>query len=399
MKGNSKAAIAVVLAAVLLAGSFLLDGAAAAVVKSIQSVWLTGLVAIFEKFYFWIYIALFAVTFVAILKVKTKEAGGKRAKSILSMAGSIIMALSITYILKPLIHRVRPDGILFVGHFGMVDYSFPSGHTTAAAAGAFSAPALRIPWLAFMAATMFSRVYTNVHFLSDTVGALIISFAVAEFVKSRLRDNLTSEERMEIRRQAMHCLIGIAIAVFVWKYSSLWYVILIIAAAGIALSYSIKSAASAKAGILRRFRKLAVAALQLVERKADLQRFPGKGAILLFVGSAITAAIFGKLAVAPIIILAVGDSVSHLAGRLMGKTRHRWPFDKQKTVEGSVTGFVAAAAAATMILPVCQAVFAAGAAMIIEAIDVRLMGRKVDDNLTAPLAAAAVLWIAKNLIK
>ena len=315
------------------------------------------------------------------------------------MACSIIMAMSVTYILKPLIHRVRPDGALFMSHFGTVDYAFPSGHTTAAAAGAFSAQALRIPWLVFMAATMFSRVYGNVHFLSDTVGALIISFAVAEFVKSRLKENLTSEDKLEVRRQAMHCLIGIAIAVFVWKYPEMRYAVLAIAAAGLVLSYVIKFAAAAKNEATKQLGKLAVAALQLVERKNELQRFPGRGAILLFIGSGVTAAIFGKLAVAAIVILAVGDSVSHLAGRLMGGTRHRWPFDQKKTIEGSVIGFVAAAAAATMIVPVCQAIFAAGAAMLVEAINIRLMGRKIDDNLTAPMAAAAVLWIAKNLVK
>lgn len=399
MKKNSNAAvIAAAVAAALLAASFFLDGMAAAFIRSVQMQPITTAVAIFNNNFVWIYAALLAATIAATLKASAKEERGRR---IFVMAVSVITAIAVTHLLKPVIHRLRPDGILFANPLlGNVDYSFPSGHTTAAAAGAFSAPpAFRMLWLVFTAATVFSRVYSNVHFLSDTVGGLIVAFAVTAFVKSKLKKGITVEDKTEIRRQVIHALVGIAIAAFAWRYSQLWYVILAIAAAGLVLSYAIKSAGAAKSAIVKKFRKLAVAMLALVERKEELQRFPGKGAIMLFIGAGITAAIFRKEAAAAILILAVGDSVSHLAGRFFGRTNHKWLFAQEKTVEGSVAGFVFAAAAAATILPVWLAIAAAGAGMAAEAVHLRIGKLKIDDNLAVPVAAAAVIFASKLLVK
>ncbi len=396
MKKNKTAVTAAVAAAVLLAASFLLDGTIVKFIGSIQTQPITTAVAFFNKYFIWIYTALLAATAATILKAAAKKDKGRR---IFAMAASIATAMAVTHLLKPIIHRLRPDGLLFMNPlFGNIDYSFPSGHTTAAAAAAFSAPpALRAVWLAFTAATLLSRVYSNVHFLSDTVGGLIVALAVTAFVKSTLKENITAEDKLEIRRQLAHLLIGLAIAAFVWKYSQLWYVILIIAAAGMALSYAVKSAAAAKNEAVKGFRKLAVAVLELVERRKELQNFPGKGAIMLFLGAGITAAIFRKEAFAAIAILAVGDSISPLAGKFFGRIKHKGVFAREKTVEGSIAGFVFAAAAAATILPVWIAVAGAAAGMAIEAIHLRIGKIKVDDNLTVPLVAAAVMWALKLL--
>lgn len=391
---KEKSVYVIAAAAALLAASFLLDGAAAALIRSMQTQPITIAVEAFNKHFFWIYAALLAGTFAAILKAAPKEAKGRK---ILAMTASIIAAMAVTHLLKPAIHRLRPDGMPFISPLlGNIDYSFPSGHTTAAAAASFSAPpAFRAVWLVFTAATVFSRVYSNVHFLSDTAGGLIVAFAVTAFVKSKLKKGIATEDNMEIRRQIMHALIGLAIAAFVWKYSHLWHVILIIAVAGLVFSYIIKSAAAAKNNAVKGFRKLGVAALALVERKEELQRFPGKGAIMLFVGSGLTAAIFREQAAAAIVILAVGDSASHLGGRFFGRTNHKWLFAQEKTVEGTAFGFVLASAAAALILPVWTAVMAAAAGMLAEALHLRIGKIKIDDNLTVPLAVAAVLWVLK----
>ncbi len=397
-KKNNAAFIAAAVAAALLAASFFLDSIAEAAVKSIQSPPITAAVAAFNKFYVLIYAALLAATIAAILKASAKEERGRR---IFVIAVSVITAIAVTHLLKPVIHRLRPDGMLFVNPLlGNTDYSFPSGHTTAAAAGAFSAPkAFRVLWLVFTAATVFSRVYSNVHFLSDTAGGLIIAFAVTAFVKNKLKKDITAQDNMEIRRQIVHALIGLAIAAFAWKYPHLWYVILTVAAAGLALSHIIKSAAATKNAIVKKFRKLAVATLALVERKEELQRFPGKGAIMLFLGAGVTAAIFRKEAVAAIVILAVGDSVSHLAGRFFGRTNHKRLFAREKTVEGTVAGFVFAAAAAATILPVWMAVAGAAAGMVAEALHLRIGRIKIDDNLAVPLAAAAMMWALRMALE
>ncbi len=394
-----------VVVAALLAASFLLDDFAAAAIKSIQTPQLTEIVVLFDGLFVWIYLALLAATIAVILKNKPMSAAASKfslsgkmkensARGIFMLFASIITTIATVYLLKLLFQRERPDDVVVKTLFGLKDYAFPSAHVATAAAAAFSSPAaMRIPWLAFTAAVLFSRIYLNVHFLSDTIGGLIIAAAVGAFVKNRLKEKLTAQDATELKRQAMHALVGLSIAAFVWKYQQFWLIIVAIAAAGLALSYAIKSAANARDATIKKMRSLAVAALRIVEREEAIQKFPGKGAITLFLGSGITAAIFEReIAVAAIIILAVGDSVSHLAGRLIGRIKHKQPFIEEKMVEGTFIGFVFAAAAAAMVLPVWTAILAAAAGMTVEAVHIRITGRKIDDNLTVPLVAAAVVW-------
>lgn len=377
--------------AMLLAASFLLDNPAASLAQAIHTPLLTAAVSVFNKLYWGIYVAFLALTIAAAVAKESKE---KKTKSILLLLSGILSAMAVTHLLKFIIQRQRPDGTAFIlPFFGKEDYSFPSGHTTASAAAALASPTfLRMPWLIFTAATIFDRLYLNVHFLSDTVAGILVAMIVTSLLRNALKAKIMREGWMEIRRQALHALIGLAIAAFVWKYSQLWYVILVIAAAGMALSYLIKSAAAVKNETAKQLRKLAVAALKLVERKEELQRFPGKGAIMLFLGAGITAAIFREEAAAATVILAAGDSVSHLAGRFFGRTSHRGIFAKNKTLEGSVAGFIFAAAAAAFLIPASTAIIAAAAGMAVEAMHVRIGKIKIDDNLTVPMAAAAVMW-------
>lgn len=393
-KRISTAVIAAAAAAVLLAASFFFDGYAAGIVKNIQTPGLTAAVVLFDRLFVWIYLALLAATIAVILKSKKEE---NRARSIFMLSASIITTIATVYLLKLIFQRERPDGALVKTLFGLKDYAFPSAHVATASAAAFSSPAaMRIPWLVFTAVVLFSRLYLNVHFLSDTMGGLIIAAVVGWFMNGKLKEKLTVEDMTEVRRQVMHALIGVVIAAFVWKYPSLWYLVLVVAASGLAFSYLIKSAAAAKNTVLKKMRSLAVAALGLVERKETIQKFPGKGAITLFLGSGITAAIFEReVAVAAILILAVGDSVSHLAGRLIGRIKHKRPFIEEKMVEGTFIGFIFAAAAAAMLILAWQAIAAAAAGMIVEALHLRIGKIRIDDNLTVPLVAAAVLWALK----
>lgn len=89
------------------------------------------------------------------------------------------------FILKPLVHRVRPCDLLpevtlLIPHPS--DYSFPSGHTAA------SFTAVAALWLAgkkrLAGATLvlgvfiaFSRLYLCVHFPTDILGGVLVGLA------------------------------------------------------------------------------------------------------------------------------------------------------------------------------------------------------------------------------
>jgi dolichol kinase len=134
--------------------------------------------------------------------------------------------------------------------------------------------------------------------------------------------------------------------------------------------------------------------LRYFEREKDLEKFPGKGALFFLGGATLVILLFPKdIALASILILAFGDSVSHLVGRY-GSIKH--PFNSKKYVEGSVAGAVVAFIAAFVILnnPI-EAGLAAVLAMFVEGLNIELWEKKVDDNLLVPLVSGVVIWVLR----
>ena len=134
--------------------------------------------------------------------------------------------------------------------------------------------------------------------------------------------------------------------------------------------------------------------LQKFERKNDLAKFPGKGFIFYFIGAYIALLLFEKeIAMASIMVLALGDSISHLYGLHFGKIKH--PLSKVKFLEGTIAGFIAGFIGAFVFLPWWESVLASSAAMIVEAFEIKIGTQQVDDNLIIPFVAGAVVWLVR----
>ena len=101
-------------------------------------------------------------------------------------------------------------------------------------------------------------------------------------------------------------------------------------------------------------------------------------------------------------ILAIGDGIATLAGRAIGG--RAWPWNREKTVAGSVAFAIGGAAAGvflawwcrpavamppSMAFTIAAPIAAALAAALVETIPVRL-----DDNLSVAATAGSVLWVA-----
>jgi dolichol kinase len=83
-------------------------------------------------------------------------------------------------------------------------------------------------------------------------------------------------------------------------------------------------------------------------------------------------------------ILAIGDSLATIAG--VGYGRHRLPWNRRKTVEGSAA-FLVGAMCSLVVLPSMATVLIAASSAIIESLPL-----KADDNITVPVAASLLFY-------
>ncbi len=126
----------------------------------------------------WIAITCFLLAF-----KKTRKVGG-------ACALALIFSLVFTNLLiKPLVARTRPyeliDGLVILIEKPH-DFSFPSGHSSAAFAAAWVMfrclpKRVGIPALIYAFLMAFSRLYLGVHYPSDVVGGIVLGvlYAVA----------------------------------------------------------------------------------------------------------------------------------------------------------------------------------------------------------------------------
>ena len=122
-------------------------------------------------------------------------------------AGYYLAATMLTggavQVLKHLFGRTRPPDILVNVDFG----SFPSGHVANAAVMAtifallFARIWVRVLGAAYTVAMMLSRTYLGAHWLTDTIGALLLGVGIAVVVWAPLAAKLDGERRLRHGRR------------------------------------------------------------------------------------------------------------------------------------------------------------------------------------------------------
>jgi dolichol kinase len=131
--------------------------------------------------------------------------------------------------------------------------------------------------------------------------------------------------------------------------------------------------------------------------RAD-RAIPGLDILAYFVGCWIVLAVLGSpelrpLAYAGIYILAFADPIAHLVSNSFGATQT--VLTKTTYLEGTIAGVVAGTLAAWLgtSVPFLVVLVASIAAMIVEAGEARIGDHHIDDNLTIPIVACAVMWV------
>ncbi len=149
------------------------------------------------------------------------------------------------------------------------------------------------------------------------------------------------------------------------------------------MRFHIRAHAAVRMKALEKAEDIFFDVIDSLDRKGQ---FPYYGAFSFYLGSALTLALFPAQAALAIAVLAVHDSVSTLVGVHFG--RHKLPYNKNKSIEGTASGFVAAFAACLMLTDIFTALIAALAGALIESLPLRL-----DDNITIPIGVALALSV------
>ncbi|NOZ80688.1 MAG: hypothetical protein GXP63_03360 [DPANN group archaeon] len=190
----------------------------------------------------------------------------------------------------------------------------------------------------------------------------------------------------EISRQLVHLLVGVGFCILYLVDVLTVPFMVIFTGAGILIYYLNKEY---PLKILEPF-------LAALERDADRKRAPGKGALTLIIGITLSMILFPKdIALAAIIILALGDSVSPLIGHY-GRISHPLSRDKEKMLEGTIAGFVVGYMGAQFFVSPFEAFIASAFAMLFEALEVRIY-KTMDDNIVMPLVAGGILMLLRLL--
>ncbi|MAG77855.1 hypothetical protein CL616_03940 [archaeon] len=123
--------------------------------------------------------------------------------------------------------------------------------------------------------------------------------------------------------------------------------------------------------------------MERFEREEYRNKFPGKGPIFFMIGSIIVLYLFPlNIALAAMVVLSVGDALSHIFGKLLSRRTYK----HLKSVEGTLVAIVASFFGALIFVNVFAALAGVTLSLFFE--DLKL---GIEDNLFLPIVAAIIM--------
>ncbi len=320
----------------------------------------------------------------------------KKRKWVGYLWASFIISLVLAFLLKLIVLRPRPSGEILYTFLNIISYSFPSMHAMAAfsilAILNKSLPRLKIAWISFALLYSSSRLYLGLHYFSDIVAGALFGYFIGAFMiyLEEKKESMTPKEfemmikEFEFRRKAFHTVLGIVLVALIklkvlGKIELVFLIIAVIMLSMFSKKYRLP---------------IIYPMLTVFEREKHLKGFVAKGLLFYLVGAFLSIMLFPPdIALASIIILALGDSTSHIFGVKFGKIKH--PLTDKKFIEGTIAGILAGFLGALFFVSWTEALIASLIAMIAEGIELKIGAEEVDDNLVIPLVAGATIWFLR----
>ena len=348
---------------------------------------------------FMLFITDFGLLFVAVA-IAVSLILEKKYRLLAMLFFSLMLSFEFSYVLKLIFQTPRPYFNLELATIPLTQasgFSFPSLHAAICfgfipfVGRIFDQSWKKIAVLVTSLLIAYSRAYLGVHYYSDIIAGGLVGFMISKiiiFVEYRYQaiDWFLGhvKNKLELRRQIAHFLLGILIAFLIELK------LLSVNGLGLILVFG------AIISLIYRYRPIPVIHEILVwlERPEDIKYFPGKGPFFLVLGALLSLLLFPiEVAKAAIIILAIGDSVSHIVGRYFGKIKV--PFSKNKKIEGTVVAIGFSIFGALLFVDFTSAFLASLITMTVEAIYPDKIAKYLDDNLLVPLLAGGIIMLVR----
>ena len=180
---------------------------------------------------------------------------------------------------------------------------------------------------------------------------------------------------LEFRRQIAHLLFGLLLVLLIYFDIIGYKIVGILFIISLLIPYLCK---------IQHFNKFVC----YLERESETNSFRAKGLVFYLLGVFFSLILFDKnIALASITILAIGDSISTIRGRV------KHPFNDKKYLEASILAWLISGFVASLFVPFYASYIASFVAMLIESFDCKIYGTKIDDNLIIPLVAGLVMTL------
>ena len=195
--------------------------------------------------------------------------------------------------------------------------------------------------------------------------------------------------KQEVGRQIIHLLSGILAVVLIYFDILSGLAILALIIIGLLTSFICK----------RTWLPFFSFFLKHFERGKEKTQFPGKGLVFFFIGILLVTSLFERdIALASIMILALGDSISHLVGAKYGKIKNIFNWRGNKLLEGTLAGTFAGTLGAMIFVSWQMAFIASFVAMVAEVVKIDFNDNTLDDNLVVPLIAGTVMFLLRTYL-